>query len=142
MVTLFTSPKPFEGHIAVIQENAFRSWKKLGCDVIVFGDSAGAEPLAAELGFRHIPAVGSNEFGTPLISALWSDAERLGRHDVLCYVNADILLLPDFLGACRRLRGRRAMMIGRRWDLDVTERLAFGDGYEAELRRDVAKRGR
>jgi hypothetical protein len=141
MITLFTSPKPFRGHIGVIQENAFRSWAKLGCDVIVFGDSEGGAELCRELGFRHVPDVRSNEFGTPLISALWSDAERLARCDTLCYVNADILLMSDFITACRELGRRRAMMIGRRWDLEVTEKLAFDGDWQAALRRDVAARG-
>ena len=36
MLTLFSTPKHFRGHIGVIQRNALQSWKLLHVDVQVF----------------------------------------------------------------------------------------------------------
>ena len=40
MLTIFSTPKPFRGHIGVIQRNAIESWKRIHPDVeiILFGD--------------------------------------------------------------------------------------------------------
>ena len=48
MLTLFTTAKPFRGHIDVIQRNALRSWKSLHPDIEIplFGDDAGAAECA------------------------------------------------------------------------------------------------
>jgi hypothetical protein len=45
MITFFTTPKPFCGHIGVIQRNAIESWKRIrpSVEVIPFGDEEGAD---------------------------------------------------------------------------------------------------
>ncbi|NBC18953.1 MAG: hypothetical protein GVY18_16755, partial [Bacteroidetes bacterium] len=52
MLTLFTIPKPFAGHIGVIQRNALESWRRLDSDVeiILCGDDAGVAKTADALG--------------------------------------------------------------------------------------------
>jgi len=59
MLTLFSTPKPFHGHIGVIQRNALKSWTVLHPDVevILFGDDEGAADACRELGLRHEPYV-------------------------------------------------------------------------------------
>ena len=44
MLTFFSTPKPFVGHIDVIQRNALRSWRQIHPDIeiLLFGDDAGA----------------------------------------------------------------------------------------------------
>jgi len=147
MLTLFTTPKPFRGHIAVIQRNAIRSWTLLRptCEIILLGDDEGIAEIAAEFGARHIPDVACNEYGTPLLNDIFEKAQRVAMHDLLCYVNADIILMSDFLWAVEQVarRGRRFLMVGQRWDLDVQEQLDFGAGdWEARLRVRVASNGR
>ena len=41
MITLFTLPKPFVGHIGMIQRNAIQSWTRLhpDIDILMFGSS-------------------------------------------------------------------------------------------------------
>ncbi|MGH7682683.1 MAG: glycosyl transferase family 2, partial [Candidatus Eiseniibacteriota bacterium] len=145
MLTIFTVPKPFQGHIGVIQKNAIGSWRALRpeCQVILCGDEAGTAETAAALGVETIPDVERNRFGTPLLSSVFAAVEAKARHDILCYVNADILLLSDFLDAARRCAAARPrfLMVGQRWDLDVTEPIAFGAGWEAELRGGVERAG-
>src|SRR5437762_1127846 len=66
MLTLFTTPKPFVGHVAVIQRNALQSWKSLHphVEVILFGNEEGAAAVCRELGIRHVPAVRRNALQT------------------------------------------------------------------------------
>jgi hypothetical protein len=145
MLTVFTSPKAFCGHIDIIQRNALASWAALGrgVEVLLIGDEAGAAEAAADLGIRHLPQVSRNELGTPLLSSIFALAHEAARHPTLCYVNADILLLDDLLPAIRQTseRFRRFLLVGRRWDLDIRERLRFDARWEAQLRRRIEAEG-
>ena len=146
MLTIFTVPKPFDGHIGTIQRNAIQSWLRLrpACQVLLCGDEAGTAETAAALGADRIPGVDRNEFGTPLLSSVFAAAEARAAHGLLCYVNADILLLSDFAEAAGRVAQskRRFLMVGQRWDLDVTEPLAFdAKDWERVLRARVERMG-
>lgn len=146
MLTLFTTPKAFEGHIGVIQRNAIASWTRLRPvpEIVLFGNEAGTSDAARRYGVLHEPAIALNEFGTPLVSDLFAKAAALGAHDLQGYVNADILLLADFVSGIRRTaaRWRNFLLVGRRWDLDITEPLEFGAGWEVRLRALVATHAR
>jgi hypothetical protein len=142
MLTIFTTAKPFKGHNATIQRNALQSWKLLDTDVeiVVFGDDEGSAEVCAELGLRHEPQIECNEFGTILVNAMFTRAQAIARHDVLCYVNCDIILMSDFRRAVELLRAahRQFLMIGRRWDLDITEPLDFSSEHWEERIRERA----
>jgi hypothetical protein len=129
MFTLFTTPKPFVGHNAVIQRNALKSWTLLHSDVevILFGDEEGAGEIAREFGIRHVPQVQRTPEGTKVLSSFFDLAQRMARHDVLCYLNCDIILTSDFLQALSVVRAtyKSFLMVGRRWDIDVLEPLNF-----------------
>lgn len=146
-LTIFTTPKPFtNAHIAVIQRNALANWRALGEDVavILLGDEAGAAEAAAKFGALHLPDVARNKEGTPLISDLFSQAREHAGGPLLAYVNADILLMPDFVTTARRAAETRQhfLLVGQRWDLDVTEPLAFDAGWDVELRQLAQTKGR
>ena len=145
MLTLFSIPKPFHGHIAVIQRNAIRSWTLLkpACEILLFGDDEGTTEAAAEFGLRHIPDIARSEYGTPLVSDLFEQAQQLATHDLLCYVNADIILMSDLMAAVRRIPFRRFLMAGRRWDVDLTQPWSFENpDWEIRLREYVYHYGR
>ena len=146
-LTIFALPKPFLGHIEVIQRNAIQSWTELKPtpEILLFGDEAGTAKIAREFGLRHIADVRRNEFGTPLVSDLFQQAQSAAAHDALCYVNSDIILLADFPQAVERITGFRDkfLMVGRRLDLDLAEPLLFdGNGWEASLRSRALAQGR
>src|SRR5574340_1281413 len=103
MLTFFSLPKPFRGHIGIIQQNAIRSWLHLrpGNDIILYGDEEGTADFACEFGLCHVPDLKRNEYGTPLIGSMFRNAQTRAQHPYLCYINADILLFPDFLEALR-----------------------------------------
>jgi hypothetical protein len=140
-VTLFTVPKPFRGHIGVIQRNAIGSWLRLGpnCEVVLFGDEDGTDEAARELGARHVPSVVRNEFGTPLLSSVFDQVGALAQEGALCYVNSDIVLLDDFVPALRRVQARRSryLMIGECWDSTLDWTVDFDDGRWRDRLREV-----
>lgn len=146
MMTLFAIPRPFRGHIGLIQRNAIASWTRLRPlpDIILFGDESGVQEAAAEYHLRHEPAVARNASGTPLINDVFAKAAALGAHDVQCYVNADIVLITDFVEAVHRVaaRWRNFLLVGRRWDVDIADPLAFETGWEGSLRNRVSTTGR
>lgn len=129
MLTFFTTAKPFRGHDGIVQRNALKSWKLLHpeIEVILFGNDEGAAEVAQELGLRHEPNTQKNEFGSNRVDYLFSRAQELARHEVLCYINCDIILLPDFCGALEVVKSRllRFLMVGRRWDTDIVEPIDF-----------------
>jgi hypothetical protein len=115
----------------MIQRNALNSWMRLHADVevILFGDDAGAEDAARELGLRHEPRVERNQFGSKRVDYMFVRAQEIARHDTLCFCNCDIILLPEFCVALERVHSshERFLMVGRRWDTDIREALDFGD---------------
>ncbi len=142
-LTIFAIPKPFRGHIGVIQRNAITAWTRMQPRpaVILFGDDEGTGDLARELGLLHFPNVQRNRWGTPLVSDLFAKAEELSHTQLLCYVNADIILFDDFLRALSRVAAlhSRFLMVGRRTDVDITQPLAFEQADWAETVREQAE---
>ena len=146
-LTLFTAPKPFiDPHIAIIQRNAIQSWCHLGSDVevLLVGDEPGMAAVANEYGLRQLPDVARSEAGTPLVSSIFDLARHASTAPLLAYLNADILLLPDFVQAARQVsaQAERFLVVGQRWDLDVRNLLDFSPGWESLLRQDIQQRGR
>ncbi|MDA7979536.1 MAG: hypothetical protein MPJ50_12290 [Pirellulales bacterium] len=145
MLTLFTCPKPFEGHIGLIQRNALLSWQRLRpvCEVILVGKEPGLAEFATEHKFTHVSDIERNEYGTPLISSIFAQAESAARFDLLAYVNADIILFDDFLAALRKLSMPRFLAVGRRLDIRIDEPLDFEDeGWPAKLIASAESAGR
>jgi hypothetical protein len=136
MLTIFTLPKAFEGHIGVIQTNAVQSWKRLHPDVqvILCGEEKGMREVAEGEGVEMIADVERNEFGTPLLSDAFAKAQGAARHKVMCYVNGDILFLGDFRRAVERIRMDRYLMVGQRSNMDLGELWDFGGEWETKLR--------
>ena len=145
MLTLFAIPKPFRGHIDVIQRNAIHSWMCLQPrpQIILFGDDDGTAEVAQELGVHHVPSVARSELGTPLLHDVFAQAHRMATSDVLGYVNADIMLMSDFIQALQRVVRfkRQFLMVGRRWDLELNEPLDFDENWEEWLRAHVVIHG-
>lgn len=143
MVTLFTTPKPFAGHNAMIQRNALKSWTRLHPDVevIVFGDDEGAAETCAELGIRHVPRVERVPEGPKILRSFFDAAQKIARHDVLCYANCDIILTQDFVEAISMVRAARRnfLMVGRRCDTNIERPIDFGREDWAEILRKTAR---
>jgi len=160
LVTLFSAPKPFTNpHIATIQCNAIKSWALLpDVEVILLGEETGLAEAARELGVKHLPNVARNASGTPLISSMFQLARENSTSELLCIINADMILMPDFLEAaasCKsRFGGRLAegisrskrngqefVLLSQRWDLDITQSIEFTKGWQDLLQSTVYRQG-
>ena len=146
LLTLFSAPKPFTNpHIAMIQRNAIRSWTLLpDVEVILLSDEEGLAQAAKELGVKHLPNVACNESGTPLISSMFQLTRENSNSDLLCIINADMILMPDFVEAAELCRSRFKhdlcfVLLSQRWDYDIATPLDFIEGWESRLRESVRK---
>jgi hypothetical protein len=143
LITLFSAPKPFtDPHIAMIQRNAIASWTLLpDVDVILLGEEAGLAEAAKELGVGHLPAVARNDSGTPLISSMFELARQHSSSDLLCIVNADMVLMPDFVEAAKQAAKLKDefVLLSQRWDYDITAPIDFAAGWETQLWESVRK---
>ena len=153
LLTLFSATKPFTNpHITVIQRNAIRSWQQLGPEVqvVLIGNETGVAETAAELGVLHLSQVENNALGTPLLSSIFELARQVNDSPLLAYSNADMIFLPDFLAAARRVMSQRSgrrpstrfLIVGRRWDLDVEEELDFSPGWVERMQARVDRDGK
>lgn len=144
MLTIFTIPKPFQGHIGIIQRNAIQSWLKLQpkCEIILFGDEDGIAETAAEFGVTHVPNIQKNEYGTPLLDFVFESAQQMTSHNLVCYVNADIILLNDLLSSIQQIQFNKFLMVGQRWDLNLDKVWNFEDNkWEEHLRNYLDSHG-
>lgn len=129
-LTIFSIPKPFIGHIAVIQRNALASWRRLEPrpEIILFGDEAGVAEAARDFDAHHELRIATNEHGTPLVSDAFYRAVTVASNELLVFSNADILYNDSLVeGASSARLPRRFLMGGRRWDVDVPQRLDAAD---------------
>jgi hypothetical protein len=145
LLTLFSIPKAFKGHIGLIQRNALRSWTLLRPtpQIILFGDDAGVAEAAAEFGFRHVPNLAVSPFGTPLFSDMFAQAQRIAAHELLCHVNADIILTGSLFGAIENLKRQCGTfsMFCTPWNLSVEHEIEPGPDWEDQLRRWIKGAG-
>jgi hypothetical protein len=143
LITFFSAPKPFtDPHIAMIQRNAICSWTLLpDVEVILLGEEEGLAEAARELDVKHLPNVKRNDNGTPLISSMFQLARENSNSDLLCIINADMILMSDFVEAARRSHLQREMfvLLSQRWDYDITSPIDFTAGWELRLRESVRK---
>jgi hypothetical protein len=144
-ITFFSAPKPFTNpHIAMIQRNAIQSWTLLpDVEVLLLGEETGLDDAARELDVKHIRNVERNPNGTPLISSMFQLGRKHSNGELLCVINADMILMPDFVGAARRSRMLREnfVLLSQRWDLDVTRPIEFHEGWERRLSSIVHRQG-
>jgi hypothetical protein len=140
LITLASVPRSFEHPVARAQRNAVNSWRALGdeVEIILCGQDDGVAEFARAVGAVHLPDIQLSELGTPLLDSVLRAATTRARARLVCYVNTDIVLLPDFLESVRRVRQRRFLMVGQRWDLDMPDELTFDSSGIAALQRRVA----
>jgi len=145
VLTIATIPKPFRGHIGVIQRNAIQSWTLLRPkpQILLFADEQGTSEIARDLNLSYFPNVTRNEFGTPLLSDVMALLADHATNDLLCYINADILLTVDFTRAVAAIHQKlaRFLIVSSRINVDLSEPINFDADWETDLRRNVLPRG-
>jgi hypothetical protein len=147
-LTIFALPKAFSGRFDLIQRNAIKSWTLLPTEpeIILFGDDEGTAQVASEHGVRHVPFVARNEHRTPLVDRLFADAQKLAGSSLVCYVNSDIILGPDFVAAAERLDrefpSQPFLGVGRKTNFEIGKPLEFDKaGWHDRLREESLEVG-
>jgi hypothetical protein len=137
LVTILAMPKPFQGHIGIIQRNAITSWTKLfpRPDIFLFGEEPGTAEIAAELQLGHLHNIQRNELGTPLLDDLIKRAKETTDTPLLCYVNSDIILLQAFQEAIAAVHERlpQFLAVTHRWEIDLPTPLDFKSDQRLHL---------
>jgi hypothetical protein len=145
LMTLFAAPKPFtDPHVATIQMNALSSWCRLAdTDILLMGDEKGLDQAASRLGARVVKDIRKNDLGTPLISSMVDAARRYGSGDLLCLINADMIVTRDLVEAALKVTGHldKFVVLGRRWDVDIEAEIDFSEDWESQLRWRVEQTG-
>ncbi len=144
-LTIFTTCRAFSGKYEIIQRNALYSWALLKPrpEIIVFGNDAGSAEICHELGLRHEPEIKTTGRGIPFVDDLFLRAQGLASHDLLCYINADIVINRTLVGAATEAARRfeRFMLVGLRWDLEIAEPLKFEEGWPVWLELEAKSNG-
>ena len=137
LVTIIAMPKPFRGHIGIIQRNAISSWTKLfpRPDIFLFGEEFGTAEIAAELQIGHLRNIHRNELGTPLLDDLFKRAKETTDTPLLCYVNSDIILLQSFQEAIAAVHEHfpQFLAVTHRWEIDLPKPLDFKSDQRLHL---------
>lgn len=146
-LTIFATPKPFtDSHIDLIQQNAIGSWLQLGEDVevVLVGDEEGYSEVVEQHQVAHQLHVSRNKWGTPLVNSIFKQARKASQNNLLAYINADIILTPDFVSAVLEISRieERFLIVGRRWNLRVEEEINFEGKWVDELEKKVRNQGK
>jgi hypothetical protein len=147
VLTILTVPKPFTGHIGDIQSNALASWIGLRQDVqvVLLGDEPGVAEAAREVGVDHVGGIEKSPRGTPRLDSAFALAGTVARSPLWCLINADIVLLEDFLPTIEGVTAsfEKFLMIGECRDLAVIGRRGLHDPVVREqLRVQALEEGR
>jgi len=136
MMTLFSVPCAFEGHRNIIQRNALNTWVRLRWQprIILLGNDAGVAEAAKEFGCVHVPDVEVSPRGRPVLSDVFARAGKMATDGVMCWTNADMMLVHLSEAALRCSRGlNEFLMVGQRSDVDIVEEWDFSPGWEGRL---------
>ena len=145
LLTIFSAPKAFKGHIGVIQENAIRSWLLLNPKpkIILFSNEAGIAEAARRLDVQVETTVETNSYGTPLVSSMFKEADIMAAGDVLAFISADIILTQNTIEAARIAMewSKSFLLVAQRHDVDVRRLLEFDEGWEKSWAAGAVARG-
>lgn len=146
MLTIFSAPKAFEGHVGIIQENAIRSWLCMRPKprIILFSNEGGTDEVARRLNVQLVSTVETNTYGTPLVSNMFSQAEAMAAGEVLAFVSADIVLTQGSIEATRIAMewAPRFLLVAQRHDVEVRQLMEFESGWEQRWGADAVARGK
>ena len=139
-LTILAIPKPFIGHIGIIQRNAITSWTKLRPrpEIYLFGEEEGVAEIAAELGLHHTD-IARSKFGTPMLDDLMRRGCEFARTPLVGYINSDIIVLQECLDAVVNVHKKfpKFLAVAYRANIDLTEALDFETDGETKLRQEI-----
>ena len=143
MITFFSVPKAFKGHIGIIQTNAIESWLQLKPvpEIILLGNDEGVAETAQKYGLRHVPNLKYHpEWKAPLLDDIIETAKAEANFDNLCFIHTDIILFQDFLKAFQLVSNRfeKYLMVSSRFNTNIDKRLDLSAEKERQNLRESA----
>jgi hypothetical protein len=94
-------------------------------EIILIGNGQGTADICREFNLCCNPLVECNEYGTPMVRSVFQIGQSRALHPVCAYVNADIILLNDFIDAIVRVRSvlgeKDFLLFGGRWNVKNIE---------------------
>lgn len=128
-----------KGEAEVHQANAVTSWTKCCSEILLFGTES--RTISRDLGLVQHDAV-DRESGIPRLDSLFREAQRHATNELIGYMNADAVIVEGLKEAVREVSERlpRFLMVCRRWDIDLDERLDFDDDWRAFVKRRIAEK--
>lgn len=142
MITFVSCPRPSDDPTTRrAQLNAIGSWSQAAeqTEVILFGTPTDER---VEARWEEVP---TNDWGTPRFDHIIMSAQRLAANDLICYVNSDIILMPNLEGAIDKVLewNPAAVVVGARTDLDVDYEIDFSDNdWDRRLKEKAAEGGK
>ena len=138
MITLFSTTKNFDGINRSNQLNAIRCWLSASCNpqVIIFGKSVGYESLGNHPNLFFTEPVRLTETGAPYGNEMFDTVNKITKHPICCYVNADILLPSKFFESVQYLHEKlkkNYLLVGERLDVTVREEINFSNDWEKQF---------
>ena len=109
----------------------------------MLGDEPGLAEAALELGVKHIRDIPRSPSGAPLMDSMFRLAREASQTPLYVIVNADIILFNDLVEAARKVSAQKEkfVLLGQRWDLEITAPLDFSAGWQEHLRNTVYEKG-
>lgn len=147
MVSFFSVPKAFKGHIDVIQQNAIRSWLQIlpPENIFLMGDDEGVSEIAHAHQLHYMANLKAHKtYPVPLLSDIFRRAVEACQTPYLCYINADIILCDDFVRAVEAVLSQKqnVMMVSSRYNLDITQPITnMSPDVLSQLRTEALKTG-
>ncbi len=145
-LTIFSCPKPFKGHIEIIQRNAIQSWSRLlpKPQIILMGDEQGVQEIAREFGLEHAGSIRRNPYGTFLLSSIFEAACQKAQGSFQCYVNSDIILTSKAADTFEKLSGlpKKFLGVSRRLEININGPLDFLTDWERRIESACQENGR
>ena len=143
MITFFTIPRQFTGIHDIIQSNAILSWLQIKpkCEIIVFSDDPSVVEFSNQIGVKCVSHFKSNDYGTPLLDSIWKSAKSTASNDLICYINSDIILFPDFAEKISTIKLKEFLISGRRWDIEIEKLIDFKSDWVLTLKKLVEQKG-
>ncbi len=141
MIIFVTCPRKFtkEHNIELIQKNAILSWKNLKIDkkIILSSDEEGCEEFCKKYDVIYEPNVEKNKWGTPLVRSIMQNGVKYAKDDdIICFINADIILLNDFSETILNLENRlkriqKYLLIGNK--KNIKQLIDFENEYISKI---------
>jgi len=109
--------------------NAFKSWKNLGINVVLFGpDDDETKNILDEYGINwQLEPELHSDSKLPRLDDLLTMSANLCKTEYMCYINCDIIIFDQFLDTFSFLRKEYNdfFMVGQRWDWYKSNEMNF-----------------